>query len=217
MLLTWQQQLNSPACMLKALILTIYFRIYFPMKRVENFIWHVSPGLIWTYLYSFTSVCIGYRVIVAMSDRIPPVQTVKQLPRPKKLTKIDTLIFSYANVNDYSQCDNVNFVKLWSIPLKIGLMKMRVRFDHELIREKWIYTQRLKLYAIYWQCARLNCVLISTGLVCTPENIMAPLLSSSQRYYKSARAENNNRKTRGKIFHYWIKLTVSMSSFHPSF
>lgn len=65
-----------------------------------------------TYLYSFTSVCIGYRVIVAMSDRIPPVQTVKQLPRPKKLTKIDTLIFSYANVNDYSQCDNVNFVKL---------------------------------------------------------------------------------------------------------
>lgn len=43
--------------------------------------------------------------------------------------------------NDYLKCDNVNFVKFWSILLKIDFMKMWVIFDYEFIREKEIYVK----------------------------------------------------------------------------
>lgn len=67
-------------------------------------------------------ICVNWKIIVLV----------------EKIIKIDMLIFLYVNVNDYLKCDNVNFVKFWSILLKIGFIKMWVRFDYELIREKGI-------------------------------------------------------------------------------
>lgn len=76
--------------------LNILLLIYFPLKRKEHFSWHVSPGLMRTYLYSLPRVL--YRVCVAMSDVHSTCVNDKTIALAGKKTKTDTLIFSYANV-----------------------------------------------------------------------------------------------------------------------